>query len=377
VAVGAPRFGAAIGGGIAFQFGDMLGDHQLSTIVQLNSGLTNNFSAKNTAAQVLYFNQAHRWSWGLVAGQVPYLSGGFQSGISSIGGEPVQVDQAIIYRQTEQSAAGLVAYPFNRAQRVEFQTGITRISFDQIVDTQAFSLRTGELLINDSVETSLASPLSLATTSAALVYDTSNFGATSPVQGQRYRFEAAPTFGGVNFTSMLADYRRYFMPAPFYTIAVRAMHFGRYGSGAQDSRILPLDIGYPWLVRGYDIGNIRSDECVTTAASACELFDRLIGSRMLIGNVELRFPLLRPFGASQRMYGPIPVEVALFADGGVAWNRGESPTLFGGGREGIGSAGVAFRVNLLGFAVAQFDLAKPFQRPGRGWVFQFNLSPGF
>ena len=105
--------------------------------------------------------------------------------------------------------------------------------------------------------------------------------------------------------------------------------------------------------------------------------DRLVGSRLLVGNIELRFPLLRPFGASQRMYGPVPVEVALFADGGVAWNRGQKPGLVGGSRNGIGSAGVAFRVNLLGYAVGQFDFARPFQRPGRGWLFQFNLSPGF
>lgn len=377
VAVGASRFGAALGGGIAFQFGDMLGDHQLSTIVQLNSGLTNNFSAKNTAAQVMYFNQAHRWSWGLVGSQIPYLSGGFQSGVTSIGGEPVEVDQSIIYRQTEQSAAGLIAYPFNRAQRLEFQTGVTRISFDQIVETQAYSLRTGQLLANDSQETSLAAPLSLATTSAALVFDTANYGATSPVQGQRYRFEAAPTFGGVNYTSMLADYRHYFMPVSFYTIAVRGLHYGRYGSGGEDQRLFPLFIGYPNLVRGYDVGSFDASECVATATSQCPAFDRLIGSRVLVGNLEFRFPLLRPFGATQRMYGPVPVEVALFADGGVAWNQGEKPTMFGGSREGIGSAGVTFRVNLLGFAVGQFDFAHPFQRPGRGWVFQFNLSPGF
>jgi Tol biopolymer transport system component len=377
IAVGASRFGAAVGGGIAFQFGDMLGDHQLTTVVQLNSGLTNNFSPKNTAAQMMYFNQAHRWNWGIVGGQVPYLSGGFESGVTSIGGEPVQVDRAIIFRQTEQSAAGLVAYPFNRAQRLELQAGVTRISFDQIVETQAFSLRTGDLLINNSEETSLANPLALGTTSAALVFDTTNYGATSPVQGQRYRFEASPTFGGVNFTSMLADYRRYFMPVSFYTIAVRGLHYGRYGSGGEDTRLFPLFIGYPNLVRGYDVGSFQSDECVPTTGSDCPAFDRLIGSRVLVGNIEFRFPLLRPFGANQGMYGPVPVEMALFADGGVAWNRGETPAFLGGGREGVGSAGVAFRVNLFGFAVAQFDFAHPFQRPGRGWVFQFNLSPGF
>ena len=78
------------------------------------------------------------------------------------------------------------------------------------------------------------------------------------------------------------------------------------------------------------------------------------------------------------MYGPIPIEVALFADGGVAWNSNEKPSFLGGGREGVGSAGVAFRVNVLGFAVAEFDVVRPFQRVrGQGWTFQFNLAPGF
>jgi hypothetical protein len=43
----------------------------------------------------------------------------------------------------------------------------------------------------------------------------------------------------------------------------------------------------------------------------------------------------------------------------------------------VASAGVTLRVNLFGFAVGEFDFSHPFQRPGRGFVFQFNLSPGF
>jgi hypothetical protein len=38
---------------------------------------------------------------------------------------------------------------------------------------------------------------------------------------------------------------------------------------------------------------------------------------------------------------------------------------------------VALRANLFGYAVGEFAVARPFQRPGRGWVFQFNLAPGF
>ena len=389
VAVGASRFGPAIAGGIALQFGDMLGDHQLVTAIQMNSGLTNSFSAKDIAAQVMYFNQAHRWNWGVVAGQIPYLSGGFQSGFGTIGNEPAQIDQTIVFRQTEQSGGIVTAYPLSRARRVEFQGGVTRVSFDQTVQTTAYSLNTGNLLVNDTTTTSLARTLTLASTSAAMVFDTSNFGATSPVQGQRYRLEAAPTFGSLQYTSLLADYRRYFMPVSFYTIAARVMHYGRYGSGSDDERLFPLFLGYPDLVRGYDIASFDSSDCIPTVVSSCPAFDRLEGSRILVANLEFRFPLRRPFGATQGMYGPVAIEVAFFADGGLAWNGLQAasvPTsIFSvpqqphpfDWRDGVASAGVALRVNLFGFAIGQFDFAHPFQRPGRGFVFQFSLTPGF
>jgi hypothetical protein len=43
----------------------------------------------------------------------------------------------------------------------------------------------------------------------------------------------------------------------------------------------------------------------------------------------------------------------------------------------VSSTGVTLRANLFGFAVGQFDFAHPMQRPGKGWVFEFSLTPGF
>jgi Tol biopolymer transport system component len=378
VGVGVSRFGTSFGGGLALTFSDVLGNHFLGTALQINSGLGGSTSVKDIGAQVSYLNMQHRWNWGLTGGQIPYQSGGFQSTRGRLpNGDVVQTDQFVVFRQTERSASGVLAYPFDRSRRVEFQGGMSNISFDQVVTTTTYSLNTGAVY-EDSTETiSLADSLNLGLASAAYVFDASVFGATSPVQGQRYRFEASPTFGSINFTGVLADYRRYFMPAPFYTLAVRALHFGRYGSGAQDTRISPLYLGYPWLVRGYDVNSIDSDDCGVTLTGSCELIDRLLGSRMLVTNVELRFPLLRPFGVSGNMYGPLPVEVALFADAGTAWNSGDRPSLFGGSRGGVTSAGVALRVNLFGYAVGELDFVKAFERPGRGWVFGFNLLPGW
>ena len=129
------------------------------------------------------------------------------------------------------------------------------------------------------------------------------------------------------------------MPARFYTIAVRGLHYGRYGAGGEDPRLIPLFIGYPEFVRGYGVDSFSAGECGT--GTSCPTYDRLVGSRMLVGNVEFRFPLLRPFGVSDRMYGPLPVEVAFFLDGGVTWNKGEKPSFFNGGtREPVTSGGI-------------------------------------
>ncbi len=98
----------------------------------------------------------------------------------------------------------------------------------------------------------------------------------------------------------------------------------------EDPRLMPLFIGYPEFVRGYGVNSFEPGEC--NNAANCPTFDRLSGSRMLVGNVELRFPLLRPFGVSDRMYGPIPVEVAFFLDSGVAWNKGDKPSFLNGSR---------------------------------------------
>jgi outer membrane protein assembly factor BamA len=305
------------------------------------------------------------------------VAGGFASGITTSGGQTALVEQRIIQRQTYRGLNSGVAYPLNEARRFELGGGYQQVTFDQQVRTIVTSLGTGRQLSDNTETTALADGLHLGMATAATVFDTSVFGPTSPVAGQRSRFEVSPTFGTLAFTGALADYRRYFMPARFYTIAGRLMHYGRYGRDSEDSRLLPLFIGYPDLIRGYAIGSFRASECASGSAGSCEAFDRLLGSRMLIGNLELRFPLLRPFGVRDRMYGPLPIEVAFFADAGVAWQKSDSPTFLGGNRQPVSSAGMTLRTSLFGFAVAQMDLAYPFQRSGRGWVLGFSLAPGF
>jgi hypothetical protein len=384
IGVGQPSLGAGVSsngpvvaGSAGFAFADALGDRMLATGLQVGNGLTNTFSFKDVAFDAGYLQLNHRWQWRLVTGQIPYVAGTFESlPGTSASGEPVEINRQTIYREVERNTAAILMFPLDRARRLEVAGGFAQNSLEQIDTSTVFSTSTGHLLSNTSDTHDLRPRLDLATTTAAFVSDSTSFGATSPVQGQRYRVEVAPTFGTVNFTGVLADYRRYMMPVSFYTIATRVVQYSRLGSGSEDLRLHPIFINDPTLVRGYASFTQSYAACVITAATLCESADQLVGSRIAVGNVELRFPLLRPFGASQRMYGPLPIEVALFSDAGVAWNRNQKPAFLGGSRSGISSSGMAFRVNL-GVAIAEFDVVKPFQRPESGWTFGFNLAPGW
>ena len=376
VSAGIDRFGGMVGGGIAFNLSDMLGNHNVYAQISSDTyGGGAGDIVKNTGALVAYTNMSKRWNWGFSVEQSPYIAGGYATGQGVVNGEPVFLDQTIIQRQVNRGVSGMLAYPFSQTSRVEFGGGFMRTSFDEQIRTTSISRRTGRVVDDSTVTNPLADALNLSSVSTALVNDSSLYGATSPVAGRRSRFEVAPTFGDLHLTTALADYRHYFMPARFYTIAVRGMHYGRYGAGGEDPRLMPLFIGYPEFVRGYGVDSFAAGECSTS--TACPTFDQLVGSRMLVGNVEFRFPLLRPFGVSDRMYGPIPVEVAFFLDGGVTWNKGQKPSFFNGTREPVTSGGITLRTNLLGFATAQIDYARPFDRPGRGWIWGFSLTPGF
>ncbi len=246
ITAGVDRFGGMVGGGLAFSFSDMLGNHNLFAQVSADTyGGSAGDIAKNTGALVAYTNMSKRWNWGVAVEQSPYLAGGYAVGQSVVNGQPALLDQTIIERQVNRGASGMVAYPFSPTTRMEFGGGFMRTSYERQVRTIASSLRTGQIISDTTDTIDLANPMNLSSASAALVTDSSLFGATSPVAGARSRFEVAPTFGSLNMTTALADYRRYFMPARFYTIAVRGLHYGRYGEGGEDPRLIPLFLGTP------------------------------------------------------------------------------------------------------------------------------------
>ncbi len=370
---GSSDFGTYLGGGASLYFSDELGNHNLITGLQINGSL------KDLSAVLGYQNMSHRLTWGAVAQQVPYATGSFTQGLSTIDGQAVVVEQDLVDRQTNRDFQGLVSYPFSSVQRLELSAGYSNISFDSELRTRAFSAITGEQVLDTKDDLPTGRALNLGLGSAALVFDNSLFGATGPILGQRYRLEVSPTFGSLDFVGALADYRRYFMPVRPVTLAMRLLHYGRYGSGGEDSRLQPLYLGYTGLVRGYKLGSFDASECHPAASdpNGCPVFDQLLGSRMVVGNAELRVPLFGALGIGSGYYGALPIDFFVFGDGGVAWDTSVSPEITGGARPAVFSAGTGLRMNLFGFAIAELDLVKPFQRPDKGWVWELNLQPGF
>lgn len=365
-------------GGIGGIFSDVLARHTLYATIQAQGRI------EEVGGSVAYINREHRWNLGAAAQRIPYISGGYAQGIDPTTG--ALVTQQVTYRLFDNSISGIAQYPFSQVQRLEFSAGARHIGQD--VRIQEFSSA------GQYTEDLQSLPgYNLAEASAALVYDNSLFGYTSPFAGQRYRFEVAPTLGTLQFTQLTADYRKYFFLRPL-SFAMRGWHFGRYGR--DEARLSPIYLGYPQIMRGYSYGSV-SNACIDdlnnnvpeNASRECNVLNQLIGTRFLVANAELRYPLLRQIMLGG--FGLPPMEAFAFFDAGTAYgdilNANNSvtqtrPNFRRGVASDVGdrgvftSTGVGARLNLFGYAVVEGAYVNALDRP-TGWHWQFSLQPGF
>ncbi len=367
LAVGASRFGTYLSGGVSMFWSDMLNNYDLATAIQANGRL------QDIGGTVSFLNRKRRWNWGLAAQHIPYMTGSFNSGYAQIDSNVVYVEDEYQIYQFSNSISGIWEYPFSRAQRIEVNGTFDYISFKEEENLTVYDL-TGEELFERTEHYPAPKPLTMASASVALVYDQTFFGATSPLLGRRYRFEVSPSFGSLNYYTLLADYRQYVMPLKPFTIAFRVLHYGRYGKNAEDGRLSPLYLGYQSFVRGYDYNSFSAQE---VAKDTTKGLSQLYGSRMAVGNIEIRFPLFGALGIGKGFYGIFPVESAFFFDSGLSWTQHDKPWFWKGNRKLVRSAGVALRVNMGGYFLAELDYVKPFDRPDNKWRFQFGFIAGF
>jgi hypothetical protein len=362
-------FGNRVYGGISAIFSDMLGDRGLGVQGQIGGTFA------DFGGQLIYMSRRHRWNWAASVAVMPYSIGYLTRTDDPATGETYMSE--VIERQTARGAFLTTAFPFNVSTRIEFSGGFESLTFSREVHRGRFDVNSRRLVDITRETSDLAQPLHLAEASAALVHDTSFFGATGPVYGTRARLEVGQTSGSLHYATLLADWRRYFMPVQPFTVSVRGLHYGRYGRNSEHDQLLALYTGYPEFVHGYGVGSFTALECLRGAESGeCNVFRGLLGSRLLVANVEVRAPIPGVF-RGQLEYGRVPLDVAAFFDAGVSWTSREMPAVLGGQRPIVRSAGAAIRANLFGLLILELSASRPLDRPHRSLQWQIGIRQGF
>ena len=110
----------------------------------------------------------------------------------------------------------------------------------------------------------------------------------------------------------------------------------------------------------------------------------LLGSRVLVSNLELRLPFTGPERLSLLRSRFLFTELNLFTDGGVAFGKAVSPSsdpkgdLVSRKSKFIMSSGASLRLNLFGYLILEPYYAIPWQNGGfRNANFGINLLQGW
>lgn len=287
-------------GSTIISFSDVLGNHRLVGVTGLQIDL------KNSDYGLAYYYLGDRIDYGIqgfhTARFVNLLKNGFVN----------------LYRFRNYGAYLSASLPLNRFYRVE--GGISWINV------------LSENLDNYSIpeeQTTFTVP------SLAFVHDNVLWGYTSPIEGTRYRFEVFgnPGFDDskLSFYSLMGDYRTYLRFWTDYSFVIR---FSGGLSGGPNAQRFFLGGIENWINRSYATSEIpiesNTDYAFLTAVLPLRGYNysEQIGSKYLLMNYELRFPLIRYL-----VPGALPILLSnilgvAFLDVGSAWDNTSNVQLF-------------------------------------------------
>ena len=377
IGISTSRYGTGIAGGVNMLFSDMIGNNQLLTGLALN-GMIYDF-----AGMAAYLNQKNRINWGVAISHIPFRSSrlGLKADTIQYNDTTLVVDNLYLdeLRTFEDQINVFTFLPLSLTNRFELGSTFSRYSYrlDRINNYYL-----DDILIGESRDEKLPAPsgFSVWSGSLAFVKDNSKFGIASPLQGNRIRLEVSKFLGDLDFHTFLVDFRKYQYVKPL-SLAFRAYHFARHGHHAENDRLSELFIGFPTLIRGYDnvIFTNRLNGDIDNGFTVNDLF----GSRILVGNFEVRLPLSGPKRLTLFESSMLFTEVTWFFDAGVAWNSGRKLFSSSSGTDTpeatpVYSMGWSQRINLFGQMVLEHYYAIPFQREDiKTGTFGLNFWPGW
>jgi Tol biopolymer transport system component len=380
VGVATSRFGTGMQGGVAMMFSDIVGHNQLFSVLAVNGEIY------DFGGQFGYVNQKHRINWGGTISHIPYPFAFLRFQTIEQDGREYLDYQYVIQRTFETQFGGFAYFPISTTRRIELSASHAWYYFRQDIFHTYYDRLTGFYAGQDRSRGDTRDGFNLQRVGLGYIGDNSYFGMASPMTGHRYRFSLEKMFGRVDMYSGIADYRRYFFRHPF-SVAFRASHFGRYGKDAENDLFYPLYLGYPTYMRGFDYNSLAqiSDRIpgVESQEDFSRFLDNLIGTRMLLGGLELKVPFTGPERLALISSGFFFTELGWFLDAGIAWREGQSlgfnlTSNTQNERYAVFSTGPSLRINLFGALVLEPYYAIPFTVDTRlRGVWGLNFWPGW
>ncbi len=326
-------------GSTLMAFSDMLGDHQIYFLTNLQIDL------KNSDYGLAYFYLPGRNNWAFqgfhTARFLFQLDAGNPFGFYSL------------YRYRTYGANALASRPFDKFTRIDIGLSWLNISRENLdrYDEQ-IERRT------------------IVFPSISYVKDNVLWGYISPRRGSRYNLtvHGSPKLSdnSIGFVSVIGDYRTYTSLGSDYTIALRLTAGSSFGPNPQRFMLGGIE---GWINRRFEGGYIPIEDAQDFAFLTPILpmrgynYNRAIGKNFGLMNFELRYPLIRYF-----VGGPLPLFLQnimgiTFLDVGSAWDNWNTWRAFGRGslgnretRDLLIGTGFGARIIFLGFLV-RFDVA--------------------
>jgi len=342
-------------------FSDVLGNHRLIGVTGLQIDL------KNSDYGLAYYYLAKRINWGIE---------GFHTArfVRLLRIDPRGFAVSNLFRYRNFGLSGSASFPLDRYYRFDFGVSILNVigeNLDNIAEPQ------------ESV--------TFTVPQISFVHDNVLWGYTAPIEGTRYRFDVFGNLGitdpNKSFYSIIGDIRTYLRFFYDHSLALRIS--GGYSGGENPQRFF-IGGTENWINRTFATTEIpiesASDFAFLTAVLPLRGYNysERIGTRYLLANMELRFPLIRYLltGGLPLLFSNI-IGVA-FIDAGSTWYDNSKIKLFS--RDSAGNiitddlligTGVGARVYFLYFLL-RFDVAwaynvKGFSSP----KFYFSLGADF
>ncbi|MFH1068664.1 MAG: BamA/TamA family outer membrane protein [Candidatus Glassbacteria bacterium] len=295
-----PYYTSSTYGQALLMFSDLMSD-ELILIAAGNSATSTDDFWDSFNGAVTYYNRKTRVNYGY--------------GAFRFAGRFVDFIRDELYYEKDHGVFGLFSYPFSTYYRIETGMSIMK-SYRE------------DFFLNFTRDSWLVS------NSVSFIKDTSIYIPYGPIDGERWHLGMALTTdlskGRTDNISLLCDLRKYIRLTTYSAFAVRLQT--HYSGGKIPFRHV---MGGSWSLRGYPRWSI-------------------IGSRSLLLNQELRFPIYHQLDVWLGIGRlPLPgIEGALFFDVGNAWDKGqEYPGL-------LASTGFGFRMSLGGPLVLRLDRAR-------------------